>query len=203
MGHTKLTYSRLVFKLEESIAKLSERFPDQKNASRVEALRAVLENGIATARAGMSGNAKIPSPGKLKHKIAADIQAAHEGIDAAAILQSISSLRKRSRDELPTSPKLLHPTPKQVKRTFLPLPPKSGFAGMSSEQIFFMGVEYGVENAFLQTTDSLDNVKRIFAPQQRFRNFVMDQLNLTQTDEASHISISDDQSDSTFDGDGD
>ena len=199
MAPSKLTYDRLITKLEGSIKNLPEQFPGRKNASRAEAIQAILQDALNTARAGASGAADILSPGKLKRKIAADIQAAHESIDAANILQSFSS-RKRPFAELASSPDPIHPTPrvlppkKKLKQSFLPLPSHAAFEGMSAPQIFFLGVEYGIENTIRHTSYSFEKVKDIFGPEQQFRRFVMEEFELERVERASHVSISDDVS---------
>jgi hypothetical protein len=232
MAPTKLTYERLIISLEASIKKLSKQFPGVKNAARVEAIRAVLQNGLDEARDGAGGEAYILSPGKLKHRIAADINAAHESIDAAEILQGLSSQKrtpppapaiseeyassspdplhptlhaKRNFEEhASSSPDPLHPTPKRVKQSFLAMPDISSFDDMSAEQIFFLGVEYGIDNALRQAPGSITLAERrkMFGPKKQFRKFVMNELDLVSlANEHRHVSISSDQSYSTFAGD--
>jgi hypothetical protein len=229
MAPTKLTYERLIFNLEASIKKLPKQFSGRKNASRVEAIRAVLQNGLNQARDGAGGQAYILSPGKLKHRIASEIQAAHESIDAAEILQGLSSRKrtpspaparfedytssspdplhptpyaKRTFDEYASSsPDPLQPTPKRVKQSFLAMPGLADSDEMSAEQIFFMGVEYGIDNALRQAPGSITLAERrkMFGPKKQFRKFVMNQLDLVPLpDEPRHVSISSDESDSTF-----
>lgn len=240
---SKLTYQRLITKLQQLTTELAGQYPDAKDTPRVQALRDAIETGISTAQAGLGGDTSVATAGRLKHEITAEIQGVHERFDAAAkiikyagmgrknmieayngpeeseteagsdatitetnagveaeqpptspsmqdaaaILQSLSSPKRKRDPEVitlsssssgqhtPTSDGPSFP-PKRAKYDYIPVPPSTSFDNMTAEQIFFMGVEYGIQNA-------LNEAQSKFGPKGHFRNYVMAQLGLELDEE--------------------
>jgi hypothetical protein len=100
-----LTYTRLITTLQALICKVNKKYRTTKDASRANALRTVLNNGIIAVQAGLSGDASVPAAGNLKHEVQAKIQRTHKLHDGAAIVVKYAGMGRQSSIEAYLSPK--------------------------------------------------------------------------------------------------